>query len=284
MEVICIIKKIICYLGFNMNFVHNTQKLVEKIRSGVVHIEFSKNGNIIASGSGFISSNYLITNNHVYAGPICSEVYISWQPDVLPNSMQKITLTYDQFKQALKMGSDEHHNDYAILEISELKNKGLFNFTISAFKQNKILDEVLILGFPLEHKNLVCHRGSISSLFSKNGIDIIQLDASINASNSGGPLVDLTTGNAIGIVTRKNTGLSKLFDDLLASFDKNINILEQFKGGMKFGDMDIMEPFITSQRQMKNIAQEIERSANVGIGYAFSVEAIHNDINHLLQS
>jgi hypothetical protein len=47
----------------------NTHELIEKIRSGVVHIEYIKGNEIIASDSGFLSEDYLITNNHVYIGP-----------------------------------------------------------------------------------------------------------------------------------------------------------------------------------------------------------------------
>lgn len=97
---------------------------------------------------------------------------------------------------------------------------------------------MLILGFPFEHRNLVCHRGIISSFFDRNGIDIIQLDASINASKSGGPLIDLRTGSVIGLITRKHTGLSNLFETLLNSFEQNIRIFSQIRGGMSFGAID----------------------------------------------
>lgn len=42
--------------------------LIKKIRSGVIHIEFLNGEDVIASGSGFLSNDYLITNNHVYMG------------------------------------------------------------------------------------------------------------------------------------------------------------------------------------------------------------------------
>lgn len=50
---------------------------------------------------------------------------------------------------------------------------------------------------------------------------------------------------------------------------------------MSFGSMDIMDSFILSQNQMKMITKEIERSANVGIGYAFSIEQIEAEIQLL---
>lgn len=260
------------------------QELIEKIRSGVIHIEFLRKNDIIASGSGFLSTNYLITNNHVYMGPTDTIVRLSWQPEVSLESIAEIRLSIEKFRKYFVTGSDENNSDYAILKIPELNRKNLYNFSLSSHKTSKILDEMLILGFPFEHRNLVCHRGVISSFFHRNGIDIIQLDASINASNSGGPLIDLKTGNAIGIITRKHTGLSNLFEKLLDSFERNIETFNQIKGGMSFGQMDIMDPLIWSQNQMKVITQEIERSANVGIGYAFSVEQIQAEISMLQEN
>ena len=47
-----------------------------------------------------------------------------------------------------------------------------------------------------------------------NGVDIIQLDASVNSSNSGGPLIHPESGDVFGIITRKATGLTDMFDEL----------------------------------------------------------------------
>ena len=43
------------------------------------------------------------------------------------------------------------------------------------------------------------------------------------------------------------------------------------------GNLDPTEAFIVSQSQMLGMTYELERSANVGIGYAFSVKELIND-------
>lgn len=131
-----------------------------------------------------------------------------------------------------------------------------------------------MLGFPLEHRNLVCHTGVISSFYQRGPAKVIQIDASVNQSNSGGPLLDPREGNVIGIITRKGTGLSNLFDQLLSVFDENMKVLDRVKGMIGLGGVDPVAALITGQAQMKALAKEIQRSANVGIGYAFSVEHI----------
>lgn len=54
----------------------------------------------------------------------------------------------------------------------------------------------------------------ISSFYAQNGVDVIQLDAGVNPSNSDEPLLDLASGRVISIVTRKGTGLTRAFDEL----------------------------------------------------------------------
>lgn len=137
----------------------------------------------------------------------------------------------------------------------------------------------------MEHRNLVCHRGITSSFFIKNNVKVIQLDASINQSNSGGPLVDPQSGNVIGIITRKGTGLSKMFEELCKSFDQQIEFQSKFIGTMyhEEGDeqLDPINALVEGQRQFKKLAKEIERSANVGIGYAFSIKHIQEELKFL---
>jgi S1-C subfamily serine protease len=101
---------------------------------------------------------------------------------------------------------------------------------------------------------------------------VIQLDASVNQSNSGVPLLDGETGQVLSMVTRKGTGPSNLFDELLSVFDKNVTALSAATGMIGLGSVDPIAAIIAGQRQMKALASEIQRSANVGIGYAFSVE------------
>ena len=255
----------------------STPDLVEKVRSGVVHIEFHVGGNRVASGSGFMSRGLLVTNNHVFLGPGGSTVVLAWQPTQDPSSRVEVKLSYEAFASALVTGSDRNNYDFAVLKLAQLQNQGLYQFDLSPPNTRRVGDQVLVLGFPLEHRNLVCHLGAISSFYASGPVQIIQLDASVNQSNSGGPLLDAATGQVIGVVTRKGTGLSKLFDELFAVFDMNITALNAAKGMMSMSGVDPVAAIIAGQHQMKALSAEIQRSANVGIGYAFSVEHLLAD-------
>jgi hypothetical protein len=99
----------------------------------------------------------------------------------------------------------------------------------------------------------------------------------VNAGNSGGPLIDPGTGVAFGIVSRKATGLTALFARLREAIDQNIKVATQAVGVMQIGTFDPTQGFIAGQDVIRGTLNEIERQANVGIGYALSAEHILAD-------
>ena len=54
-------------------------------------------------------------------------------------------------------------------------------------------------------------------------------------------------------------------------------MLSQSQGGISIQGIDPTQAFRASQHQMLRMTYELERSANVGIGYAFSVAELIND-------
>lgn len=250
--------------------------LFDRIRTGVVHICFIRGGNRVASGTGFLVNDRLVTNNHVFRGPDNCEVLVRFA-DSDPNRMEDgFILPLANFRQRLISGSDEHNFDFAILDVPELL-PGRFQFRFSERTIARVGMKVAFFGYPLEHLNLVCHAGIISSIYMRGQVEVLQLDASVNSSNSGGPLVDLETETVVGIVTRKATGLTAMFEELRRSFDENVRALEAARGMIGLGTVDPIAALIAGQRQMQHLTSEIERSANVGIAYAFSSQHVSGD-------
>lgn len=254
-------------------------ELVKTYRSGVIHIQYLRSGQRVGSGSGFLTRDKLVTNYHVFRAPADVDVRLGWQPSQDVSSRCEIELPYNEFEGWLISGSDESQYDFAILDAKGLPLKELSQFEVDLPKDNLVGREVVFLGFPLEHTNLVCHSGMISSIYENAGVEIIQIDASVNQSNSGGPLIDLESEQVIGVITRKGTGLSKLFNDLMKAFDNNIQLMSAGGGAdvIMGGGISLHEALISSQSQMKQLAAEILRSANVGIGYAFSSAQLLSD-------
>jgi len=254
--------------------------IVKEVKSGVVHIIHTVNGERVSSGTGFMVEELLVTNYHVaYTPPTDSVVFIrtiNSSPDI---PLDGIPMTNHDFLKRTKTASDKEGYDYIVLDIPELSKQKLYNFELSNYSdlEKRIGDDIFFLGYPFEHLNLVCHSGIISSFYKSKNIDVIQVDASVNHSNSGGPLIDPKTGKVIGIITRKATGLTQGFEYFRSILKENIEMLSKSQGQIIMAGFDPSQAFIASQNQMLGMTYELERSANVGIGYAFSVKELIND-------
>ncbi|TPN98458.1 serine protease [Mesorhizobium sp. B1-1-5] len=251
---------------------------IDRIRSGVFHIVcLDDYGNRIASGTAFSSYGYLITNSHVAKVPAGCTVWIRREGDGQNDGFR---IKGQKFRFRQKSASDENNYDFSILEIPEVTQRdNSHSFTMRTPDSYRVGQSVAFLGYPFEHQNLSCHSGIISSFYRSGPANVLQLDASVNVSNSGGPLFDIETGDVIGIITRKATGLTRIFDDLREAIKKNIAIVEASTkmGGVNLMGIDPNAAFITSQNQMLHTIAEIERQANVGIGYAFSIKHLMDD-------
>jgi S1-C subfamily serine protease len=254
--------------------------IVEEVKSGVVHIVHTVNGQREGSGTGFMVDGYLVTNFHViYPHPPNSIVVLRTcdsNPEIL---LDGILIISASFKSITETASDENHDDYIVFDIPQLREKKLYNFALGNPKSKRIGDNILFLGYPFEHRNLVCHTGTISSFYKDKNVDIIQIDGSVNASNSGGPLIDPETSEVIGIITRKATGLRQTFKELRSILEKEIEMLtrQSYKFDSVIAGVDFLQGMIANQHQILSLTHEIERSANVGIGYAFSIEPLKNE-------
>jgi hypothetical protein len=242
---------------------------VMRVRSGLFQIVFFKNDQRIGGGSAFLVNDLLVTNNHVYAGHLKAN-----RVEIRRDDASVTEFIAQEFASKLVTGSDKQSYDYAVLKVPEVLRPNDHQFTLEPRGARRIGDAIALLGFPFEHDNLTCHQGIISSFYRSGIVEVIQVDASVNAGNSGGPLIDPETGVAFGIVTRKETGLSQIFVQLRQTLNTNIEMLQRSGSRALIGTIDLVQATIASQNQMLLTLDEIERQANVGIGYAFSAEHI----------
>ena len=253
------------------------QELVAKVRSGVFHI-FSADvdGKRIGSGSAFASNGCLITNGHVYdCPPTTKKIWI--RRDEHTDQSKGIWLEVSDFQSRRITASPPNEYDYAVLDLPELRILNPYQFQLSGHSQARVGQQVLFLGYPFERNYLTAHTGIISSLYQEAGTNVIQIDASMNQSNSGGPLFDCNTGEVLGVVTRKATGFTETFELLRQTLMKSVSILSQLGGSVFLVGVDYIDMLCQNQRQILDLLSQIERSANVGIGYAYSTDHIVED-------
>lgn len=260
----------------------DVKSLIEKIRSGVLSIEFLNSAEeIVATGSGFMVDGYLITNHHVFMGPDGCSVIIATHPTIDPKSRIKTRIGADEFRASLLRGSDKNNYDYAVLDLPVLREVKLYNFDLCFTQDYGLGDPIIVLGYPFGARTLTAHFGYISSRFESGVADVIQVDASVNQSNSGGPLVCAITGKVLGVVTRKATGITSAMESLKSVINNNVKILSPMAGMMYQAGVDPIGALIHSNLQVQTLCREIERSANVGIGYAFAVDTLKYEVESL---
>jgi hypothetical protein len=318
--------------------------IIEEVKSGIIHIVHVVDGKRVSSGTGFMVNGYLVTNYHViYGGPKDSKIILRTYDSNINEPLKGIIeLERDEdghfsgktnkgYKNEegdfIKDVKPDKEQDYIIFNIPELKEAGLYNFSFETHDNKRVGEDIFFLGYHLEHSRLSCHKGIISCFYFQENhrVDIIQLDASVNNSNSGSPLINPNTSKVIGIVTQKESGLTKNF----SNFDQNIQTLKNelktsqenidsckaqissnaaikiFNESRKTRESGagstinlndaaiIMEEegitleitkhlsnsitrLLEVSSKLSDISKEMKRSANVGIGYAYSVEHLMN--------
>jgi serine protease Do len=142
------------------------------------------------AGSGIIisSDGYIVTNNHVVEGA----------------DKVTVTLSNGSAYEATIVGTDAQ-TDLAVVKI-DASNLNYLSFLSNSLKQLSVLDPVAAVGNalalpggPTWTLGVVSNLGR--SIQLDTGVvlnDVIQIDAAINAGNSGGPLVNMA-GQVVGI-------------------------------------------------------------------------------------
>ena len=151
-----------------------------------------------ASGTGFIISEdgYILTNNHV----------------IESSSSQTVMLYNGESYDAKVIAADEL-NDVAVLKIEA---SGLTPVTIGDSDTLNIGQTIYVIGNPLGELTYTLTGGLVSALdraINTDGspINMFQIDAAVNAGNSGGPVLN-ASGEVVGVVTAKysSTGVEGL--------------------------------------------------------------------------
>lgn len=255
----------------------NPVELIAQVRSGVAQISLERDRERIGSGSGFIVEGGLITNSHNIRSRNVDAVAVRFADTDPEDPASYIRLLPED---SVIAESPDTEKDYVYLRLleSDFSGRHIFEFTDSPDPLS-VGEQIVFLGFPFGMPQLTSHVGHISDIHERNGVEIIQIDGSVNGGNSGGPLLDLETGKVAGIVTRAVTGLiEEQFSRLIEALRQNQVACQRAQNIMKIGNIDPVQALGASQAAMEQIARDLHRSANVGIGYAYSAKYIRDHI------
>ena len=257
-------------------------ELIAAVRSGVVKLSVERNREIISNGTGFLVAGGLVTCSHNLPADSYDAVAIRFDNEGREDASDTIRWNASDVSRWVAARSDEAENDYVFLAHSETEFEHRHRFEFIESRVLKVGQQVVFLGFPFGSNYLTSHVGHISSVHKKAEVTVLQIDGSINKGNSGGPVLDPASGKVAGLITRNETGFIKeAFDGLLDSLDKNLRFIRaQTKSGTRviIAGVDPVEAAAVTQAQLKELARQIRRSANVGIGFAFSTDALRDAV------
>ncbi len=228
-----------------------------------------KCNDIDSVGTGFLVSKdgYILTCHHVISKSDISNnvlnVIYSNNIEVIFNdgTTKKSTLLISK---NLKVNQDPLIYDYAILKIDGDNHDFLELGSYSSADEG---DEICFGGYPFGSIHHAVHLGSVSAKYSKNGIlkgttqDILQVDASINKGNSGGPLYLKRTGEVVGIISTREgeitQGLAQVRKYIIQTKKKG-------SGGVFIQGVDPLPVMV-------DLIDTIDRHISTGIGHAISI-------------
>ena len=259
--------------------------LIKECRSGIVQISLETKGECLGSGTAFLVKAGIVTNSHILRSIPFDTFVIRFDDGRNDGSENEIRLLSKNCMDLIVAESSEDEKDFVYISLLEPEFNGRHIFELSDSSSLSVGEQVVFMGYPFGSPHLIAHIGYVSSLHQNNGVEIIQIDGSVNSGNSGGPLIDLKTGKVAGIITRAETGLLReQFDRLLQALKDNQRIFQrQQQGGvrMSIGGIDPIGAIRASQVAMEQIVIQLRRSANVGIGFAFSARYVKDEINRL---
>lgn len=232
-------------------------------------------GDSRGSGFSFMREDLVVTNFHVVA--TCCDL----------QAMRQIGPVTLQTEANEHIGAQILHiygdNDFAIMRLQSPLPAGRTVLQPSAGFTPTRGKKLIFAGYPHGIPQLLTNEGIISAPLDAGRF---ALDGMVNGGNSGGPIIDRETGEAIGIVTQRRYVLPPDAQQLSNEVAQLRGYLAQAAQqmsvevmGVNFGQMADM-----FSRSLQMVNQMMNLNANPGIGTGFSLEPIVNVVSSLPQN
>lgn len=221
------------------------------------------------SGFHFIQPECVVTNHHVVE-------------DHADHGEVVVASTNDGCKFELELlgSSPSNQYDFAIFRIRSEIPEGRVVLSSKIVESFEIGTEVAFSGFPHGIQDLLVQRAIVSGLLDD---ETFYIDGSVNGGNSGGPIVDISDGSVIGIITERRFLGGADLDNLQHVAEQIQEHWRRIGGQGRVAIMGIDFGAFTSLMAdaMVLIKQVLEANANTGIGIGYSVRFVTEECERL---
>ncbi|PLX16052.1 MAG: hypothetical protein C0597_08215 [Marinilabiliales bacterium] len=248
-----------------------------KSHSSVCQLSFFSSAGIkLLSMTGFkANDHFLITDDYLFKIYKADKVKISFvKSDGYTNNVS-IEISMDELKQRIIRGIKNEKTPFAAINIDFKEFKKIPSLKLSNNKNTEIGKSIAILGYQLEKENLAIKTGILSSTFMDKDLKYLQVDSSIKQGNSGSPIIDIETGEVIGIIGYKLASISQSHKRMKQIINNNLAILKKSQGKFNVEEIDPIQVLIANQNQIKYISNEIYKTATMSSGYALDISYVH---------
>lgn len=235
----------------------------------------SERGITIDTLTGFKVNSSLVTSERAFCVPKAKKVEIRFVDEDANTTTESMKIGYREFVDELRVGCSHNHSDYAIFSIDFPEFKSIPSLTLCERRYFPIGQQVAMLSFSCGCPNLAIKQALVSSVFaSSNGLRYLQIDGLTSLGNSGSPIIDPSTMEVIGIVSRQNTPAFKSYQQLQEIIASNLEELRRIEGSIKLADIDPVQVLIANQNQLKLLVNRIYRYVPTGASQAITLDRI----------
>lgn len=248
-------------------------KIWQKSCKSVCAIEFYSSSNLKVMGiSGFKIGNQIVTDDLIYNVKDAEVVEIRF---FLEDGISEFTSRRIEYPLLLSLLPEKSEFDklgIVIIPIDFPEFDKVPSLLLCKSCEIVIGRSIAVIGYQFEHRNLALKSGIISALFTNNkSLSYIQYDGTLKPGHSGAPLLDIETGNVIGVVTNKELGFTKSFRELMEIIDSNLKVLKEQEGKSDLINVDLVQVLFANQSQIKHITREFFLNATFSIRYALEI-------------
>lgn len=242
------------------------EETYKRLQDATVQI-FLGEGRKRGSGSGFHfkDEETIVTNAHVVK-PLLTEEQDS--PPVYAVTSEGSESELELITAGYKKATGE---DYAIFDAQEGfdDDRTVLEPTL---EDPSLGTEVLFAGFPHGVSHNLVSRAYVSGNFAAG----FYLDGAINSGNSGGPAIDMNTGEVYGIVTAKRYISPGHLEQLEAGWEELRN--HETDTRLNVGGIDITNTSRLMAESMRVLNDMLEANASTGIGRVQPIDWVLGDL------
>jgi hypothetical protein len=253
------------------------RKIWKDCHQSICCINFIGSSNAIQyTLSGFKSGNFIITDGYVYKIMAAKEVEIKFVAEDGFTPDRKITLPFWEFQDKVIDYTTTESKDFALIRMDGLDFEDIPSLKLCQKINYEIGQPLAVLGFELEKDSLSIKAGMVSSYYhdKTSNSDYIQFESTIKNGNSGSPLINIENEEVIGIVGHRLSTLTQAYDEMIKVINNNVKVLKKVEKTFSLSDVDPIQVMIASQNQIKFLARELYKSANMRYGYATNISEV----------